>query len=45
LASTFTGPPHLLSGISATIVALLSARDCVEPASYRAVVSSEQSAD
>jgi hypothetical protein len=42
LAFTFAAPPHQHAG---TAVALLSARDCVEPALYRAALSSDQSAE
>jgi hypothetical protein len=37
-----TGPPHTPAGTSPTAVALLSARDCVEPKSYRAALDSAQ---
>jgi hypothetical protein len=42
LAFTVFAPPHQPAG---TVVALLSARDCVEPASYRAALSGDQSAE
>ena len=37
-----TGPPHTPAGSSLTAVALLSARECVEPKSYRAALDSAQ---
>jgi hypothetical protein len=44
LASTGYGPPHLPVGATATNAALFAAKDCVEPASYRAAYfSSAQS--
>jgi hypothetical protein len=39
---TVVAPPHQHVGI---VVALFSARDCFEPASYRAALSSDQSAE
>jgi hypothetical protein len=35
-----TGPPHTLAGTSPIVVALMSARECVEPKSYRAALDS-----
>jgi hypothetical protein len=40
LASTFVDSPHLPIGASTVVVALLSAIDYVELASYRAALSS-----
>jgi hypothetical protein len=37
-----SGPPHTPFGTSSTTVALLSARECVEPKSYRAALDSAQ---
>jgi hypothetical protein len=37
-----TGPPHTHVGTSSTAVALLSARDCVEPKSYPAALDRAQ---
>jgi hypothetical protein len=42
LAFTVAAPPHQPAG---NVVALLSARDGVEPASYRAALSNDQSAE
>jgi hypothetical protein len=35
-----TCPPHIHAGTSPTAVALLSARECVEPKSFRAALDS-----
>jgi hypothetical protein len=40
-----TGPHHIPSSASPAAVALLSARDCVEPKSYRAALSNAQAPD
>jgi hypothetical protein len=37
-----TSPPHTHAGTSPTAVALLSARECVEPKSYRATLDNAQ---
>jgi hypothetical protein len=42
LADLVTCPPHVPPGATPADVALLSARDCVEPASYRGVLNSAQ---
>jgi hypothetical protein len=42
VATLLTCPQHLHAGATASAVALLSARDSVEPTSYRAALSSAQ---
>jgi hypothetical protein len=37
-----TGPPHTHAGMSLAAVALLSARECVEPKSYRAALNNAE---
>jgi hypothetical protein len=42
VATLITGPPHLYAGTPADDIALMPARDCVEPTSYRAAFSNAQ---
>jgi hypothetical protein len=45
LATLIAGPPHVLAGATPFEVALLSAKDCVEPTSYRDALTSDQASD
>jgi hypothetical protein len=42
MTTLITGPPHLSAGATTLDIALLSAKDCVEPTSYRAALTSAQ---
>jgi hypothetical protein len=39
LATSIARPPHIPAGMPESAIALLSARDCVEPTSYRTALS------
>jgi hypothetical protein len=42
LATLIDGPPHVAAGATPSDVALMLARDCVEPTSYRAALTKTQ---